>query len=297
MSANFKGGGEKSPPFNINTIADIKSRTMQPRIYTYKITFEEVPYYYYGSKKEKVFDEEYWGSPVANKWCWELYTPKKQILEVFDYTDKGYEECRKIEDRLIKPVLNDNWCLNERCGGNYSLEVLRRVAKKRVENKIGLFALSSEELSKLGKKGGKIGGSKGAKTQMQKKIGIYGLSKKERSENSKKAGNKSKELGVGICRLTIEQRRDIQKRSVEKQKKNKTGIFGLTAEQRAEIGAKNGERNKILLVKNYSFISPTGELFEGTNISQFCREQNLSNSMMCRVLNGKRKQHKGWKKA
>jgi hypothetical protein len=50
---------------------------MQPRIYTYKITFEEVPYYYYGSKKEKVFDEEYCGSPVTNKWCWELYTPKK----------------------------------------------------------------------------------------------------------------------------------------------------------------------------------------------------------------------------
>ena len=38
---------------------------MQPRIYTYKITFEEVPYYYYGSKKEKYFNEEYWGSTGA----------------------------------------------------------------------------------------------------------------------------------------------------------------------------------------------------------------------------------------
>jgi hypothetical protein len=270
---------------------------MQPRIYTYKITFEEVPYYYYGSKKEKVLNDEYWGSPVTNKWCWELYTPKKQILELFDFTDEGYKQCRKVEDRLIKPVLNDPWCLNERYGGNYSLEVLRTTGKNNVENKIGIFALSSGQLSELGKKGGSIGGPKGVKTQMENKIGIFGLSEKERSENAKKAGNKCKELGVGICGLTIEQRRDIQKRSVEKQKQNKTGIFGLTAEQRAEIGARNGERNKILLTKKYSFISPDGKLFEGTNVSQFCREQNLSNSMMCRVLNGKRKQHKGWKKA
>ena len=51
-----------------------------PRIYTYKITFEEVPYYYYGVHKEKRFNEEYWGSPHTNKWAWEFYTPKKQIL-------------------------------------------------------------------------------------------------------------------------------------------------------------------------------------------------------------------------
>jgi hypothetical protein len=103
---------------------------MQPRIYTYKIAFEEVPYYYYGSKKEKYFNEEYWGSPVTNKWCWELYTPKKQILELFDFTDDGYEECRKIEDRLIKPVLNDLWCLNESCGGNYSLKIRKDTGHK-----------------------------------------------------------------------------------------------------------------------------------------------------------------------
>jgi hypothetical protein len=28
--------------------------SQSPRIYTYKITFEEVPYYYYGMKAEKV---------------------------------------------------------------------------------------------------------------------------------------------------------------------------------------------------------------------------------------------------
>ena len=69
--------------------------SQSPRIYIYKITFEEVPYYYYGVKKEKYFNEEYWGSPITNKWCWELYTPKKQILQLFDYTDEGYVEAVK----------------------------------------------------------------------------------------------------------------------------------------------------------------------------------------------------------
>jgi hypothetical protein len=99
--------------------------SQSPRIYTYKITFEEVPYYYYGSKKEKYYNQPYMGSPVTNKWVWEYYTPKKQILEVFGYTDEGYEECRKMEDRLIKPVINDPWCLNESFGGKISLKILQ----------------------------------------------------------------------------------------------------------------------------------------------------------------------------
>jgi len=99
--------------------------SQSPRVYTYKITFEEVPYYYYGVHKEKVFNEEYWGSPKTNKWCWELYTPKKQILEFFEFSDKGYLQANLVEDRLIRPVLNNEWCLNESCGGVRSLKILR----------------------------------------------------------------------------------------------------------------------------------------------------------------------------
>ena len=94
-----------------------------PRIYTYKITFGEVPYYYSGVHKERRFDEEYWGSPETNKWCWELYNPKKQILEIFPFTDEGWIEANKVEQRLIKPVFNtDKWCLNESCAGTISIK-------------------------------------------------------------------------------------------------------------------------------------------------------------------------------
>ena len=180
---------------------------MQPRIYTYKITFEEVPYYYYGSKKEKYFNQEYWGSPVANKWCWELYTPKKQILEIFEYTHEGYEECRKVENRLIKPFLNDPLCLNEMCGGTYSTEILR--------------------------KNGKLGGNKSKELG----VGISSFTLEQRIENSKKGAEKTKELGAGIHAMTTEERRRIAKEN----EKNKIGIFALTPEERSFNSSRSGK--------------------------------------------------------
>lgn len=180
---------------------------MQPRIYTYKITFEEVPYYYYGSKKEKYYNQEYWGSPVTNKWCWELYTPKKQILELFDYTDEGYEECRKVEDRLIKPVLNDLWCLNESCNISYSLNIARKNAP-----------FGGKKCKKLG-------------------VGIFAIDNEGKIEIAKKGGYKCKELNIGIHAMTTEERRKIAKEN----EKNKIGIFALTSEERSLYAKQSGK--------------------------------------------------------
>jgi hypothetical protein len=85
-----------------------------PRIYIYKITFEEVPYFYYGVHREKKYGEYYMGSPVTNKWAWSIYTPKKQILQEFD----SAEEAHEVEVRIIKYFLNkDPNCLNANAGG------------------------------------------------------------------------------------------------------------------------------------------------------------------------------------
>ena len=196
---------------------------MQPRIYTYKITFEEVPYYYYGSKKEKIFDEEYWGSPVTNKWCWELYTPKKQILELFDYTDEGYEECRKVEDRLIKPVLNDPWCLNESCGGNYSIKIRRETGRKSFNLKKAIFSISHEKRKSIGKESGE-------KLKINKS-GIFGLDKGEMIKNCKKGGEKCKELKVGYFSRDEEQKTKDGKKgaSITNSRKFKCNVTGFTS--------------------------------------------------------------------
>jgi general stress protein YciG len=248
---------------------------MQPRIYTYKITFEEVPYYYYGSKKEKYFNEEYWGSPYTHKWCWEFYTPKKQILELFDFTDEGYKKCREVEDRLIKPVMDNPWCLNENCGGNISLEVRRKTGIKNKELGKGIHAQTKEEQRELGRKIKELGlgihaqtkeqlselGRRSGKLTYELGIGLHGLTPEQQKQNAIKGGQKTKELGVGIFAQTKEKMSENGKRagkiagkiSGPKTYELGLGVHGLTPEQRTENGKKGAEKAKELGVGIVSF--------------------------------------------
>ena len=185
--------------------------SQSPRIYTYKITFEEVPYYYYGVHKGKYFNQEYFGSPYTHKWCWELYTPKKQILEIFDFTDEGWIEAQEVEKKLIKPFYNiDKWCLNENCGGRFSINHQIKVgsmgANKCKELGIGIYAFTLEQKGENGKKAKGLG------------VGVHSLSKEQLSENGKRGGSiggkKSKELGLGIHGRTKEQMTEDGKRGI-----------------------------------------------------------------------------------
>lgn len=158
---------------------------MQPRIYTYKITFEEVSYYYYGVHREKKFNEEYWGSPKTNKWCWELYTPKKQILEFFDFTDEGWMEAQEVEKKLITPFYNtDKWCLNASCGSKVSLLTCSNAGKKSKELSLGIHGLTLEQRRENARKAGKIG----SKKIKDLGLGIFGLTPEQNSENGRKGG-------------------------------------------------------------------------------------------------------------
>jgi len=197
----------------------------QSRIYTYKITFEEVPYYYYGSHKENRYNEYYMGSPITHKWCWDFYTPQKQILEFFDFSDDGYSKCRKVENRLIKYVFSDPCCLNENCGGSYSLKILRENGLNQFIMGKGIHSQTKEERVEMGKKlwySGKglaslnederkynasLGGSTGAggrvvgKMMYEQRKAIFSLSKSELSENGK-LGAKNTNSQKWKCTIT-----------------------------------------------------------------------------------------------
>lgn len=166
---------------------------MKPRIYVYKITFEEVPYYYYGVHKEKRYNEEYWGSPKTNKWCWELYTTKKQILEIFDYTDDGWMEAQKVENRIIKPVFNsDKWCLNESCGSIISLKVIRETRKNNLPPNLGKkHSQETKEKMRLSQLGKKHSNETKERISMGKKGSIPWNKGKPMSEDAKKRLSKS----------------------------------------------------------------------------------------------------------
>ena len=277
-----------------------------PRIYIYKITFEEVLYYYYGVHKEKKFGEYYMGSPVTHKWCWNFYTPKKQILEFFEFSDEGWLEAQEVEKRLIKPFYNnDEWCLNENCMGMYSLKQASKAGKiggnKNKELGLGICGLTFEERSKNGKISGKMGGKIGGEKTKELGVGIFGLTPEKKSEfgkmGGKIGGEKAKELklgihaytaeerkehgkicydnGKGIASLTKEQLRENAKKADEFNRKNKIGFYGITPEQRRETVSKTNSQRWMCLESG--FITTPG------NLSKYQKARGIDTSKRIRI--------------
>jgi len=229
--------------------------SQSPRIYTYKITFEEVPYYYYGVHKEKYFNEEYWGSPVTHKWMWNFYTPKKQVLEIFEFSDSGWIEANLVEDRLIKLFYNtDKWCLNESCGPRVSLKVNRETGRKS------------------GLKNKKNG------------IGIHGRTKDKIIEDGKKGGIKLKEMGKGIHGLTDKERSEINKLNGkgggDSVKRNKLGIFSLTKENLSENGKIGG---KLSCSQKWK-CTETGFISNPGNLTKYQKARGIETSRRIRIF-------------
>jgi hypothetical protein len=221
---------------------------MQPRIYVYKITFQEVPLYYIGVHKERNFNEEYLGSPITHKEKWQIYTPQKEILREFDYTDDGWLEALDYETDLIRQVYNtDNNCLNEACGGRISLAVCREAARKANANmtpeqrsaavRKGRANMSPEQRSAAAKKG-KANMTPEQRSALSKK-GKANMTPEQRSAAARKANaSRTPEQRSAIAKKanaskTPEQRSEIaRKRAACK-----------TPEQRSEISRK-GWANK-----------------------------------------------------
>ena len=193
---------------------------MQPRIYTYKVTFEEIPHWYWGVHKEKKYNDGYLGSPVTHRWMWDFYTPKIQILEVFPFTEDGWKDANLVEDRLIKPDLNNPLCLNEGCGLRVSLNISRkngaRLKEEMHREKDGEG--KSLHAIKMGKVGGKrqprsVKQANGAKAR-DKKLGMFALTQEERREISRKVGIRQRDQGKGIHLQTVEEKHELGKKSM-----------------------------------------------------------------------------------
>lgn len=185
---------------------------MTLRIYTYKITFEEIPHWYWGVHKESKFGEVYLGSPVTNAWIWEFYTPVLTIVEVFPYTEEGWIEANIVEDRLITPDLNNPLCLNEACGGRVSLKVLR-------EN---------------GRRMGPVNGVQSAETNRKQRSAIFNEENRERGREAQRAN------GVGF------HRDGFHSENQERLKENKRGVYD------PEVRKKGRETQKELGLGLYS---------------------------------------------
>lgn len=249
---------------------------MKARIYTYKITFEEVPYYYYGVHKEKKFNGDYWGSPKTNKWAWEFYTPKKQILEIFDYSDEGWVKANEVETRLIKNFYNkDKWCLNDNCGGNLSLSARSRNGKKGAQKNTELgkaiFNLTEEQRIQIGF------------DTYERKVGIHTLTSKQRSDYAKMGVEISKEKQVGIYALTPEQIKENAKKGGLKAVKDKVGVHALTKTQLSECGKRGGKKGSESVNKQRWECLVTGYISTPAGLSRYQRARNIDVSKRKRI--------------
>ena len=263
--------------------------SQSPRIYIYKITFEEVPYYYYGVHKEKRFNEYYMGRPVTHKWCWELYTPKKQILEIFSFTDEGWLEAQEVEKRLIRPVFNtDNWCLNENCGGMISLETRKIGGKKTKELGVGVHGRTKEQMSEDGKNGAIQGARNGGKKSKELGVGIHGLTPEQTIENARKSGKiggkKVKEMGLGIHGRTKEQMTEDGRKGGKiggkKAKELGLGVHGRTKEQIIEDGRKGAKKT----TSQKWMCIETGFVTNPGNLTKYQRARGIDTSKRMQIL-------------
>lgn len=160
----------------------------QFRYYTYKVTFKDLPgYFYYGKKKD--MGKPYLGSPKTWKHLWSQFEPEVQILQWY----RTEEEVKRAEDSLIKATWRQVWggkrySLNENVGGMVSEEICRRNGKRNVTQRKGVHSpnyLGSEKHLESSRRGGK--------TTVERRSGF--LSEKYRSsakyhEDRVKSGKK-----------------------------------------------------------------------------------------------------------
>jgi hypothetical protein len=95
------------------------------KYYTYKITFKDLPgYFYYGYHRDN--GKPYFGSPTTWACFWMLFEAEIQILQWYETA----EEVKAAEEAIIRATWDSKYSLNENTGGLISEEVCRKNGKK-----------------------------------------------------------------------------------------------------------------------------------------------------------------------
>ena len=160
--------------------------------YTYKCTWEDLPYYYYGVHKNT--GKPYFGSPETNKWVWDTYgKPEVQVLEWFD----DFEQAIKVEQRLIKPFYTtDKNCLNESCGRAVSPSGRSKSHETCKNLNIGIHDRKNPIQVE--------GRRKGHRVSKERKTGIHDKSDPRIMEGCKKGGKTAAaKLNSQKCQCTV----------------------------------------------------------------------------------------------
>ena len=143
----------------------------------------------------------------------------------------------------------------------------------------------------------------------QKYIDFYGIAADKKAFNiyptagsplgykhSEEVRKKLSELGKGRkhSEKTIKKMSEIAKKRTPELKKR-------AADARRGKGPKRGHKHTpehiAKMSKPFRLIDPSGNIIEGTNLAKFARENNLTGTNLSRVMTGKSKSCKGYRKA
>lgn len=127
--------------------------------------------------------------------------------------------------------------------------------------------------------------------------GISGFRFSEESKEKIRSANVGKVHTEESRKLMSESRKGLIKTEEHRKKIGdahrgiSTGPLSEETKRKMSVARQGGTPN----AKQYSFLSPTGEVVEVFNLSQFCRDNNLGVDYMCMLNKGKLKAYKGWK--
>jgi hypothetical protein len=189
--------------------------------YTY-YSYEEWGRGYFGSRGCKCLPEKdvkYFGSSKDKN-----FKPTQKIILKDDYATREEAYADEIILQQYYKVVENPHFANKA----YQTTAKFCISKEKaieIGRKLG---------TKYGKEAGAVGGKKGGKLQYENKIGMFSLTFEEKSE----IGKKTYELGIGVHGQTREQRINNGRKGVKTQKELCIGIFNFTPEQRQEIGRK-----------------------------------------------------------
>lgn len=171
------------------------------RYYTYKVTFSDLPgYFYYGYHSSKR-GTRYSGSPKTWKHLWKFFEPEVQVLQWYETKEEAVE----AEKSILRATWKDPYSLNENVGGVVS----DRVLKSLVEKGVGIHSeeyknsqLRRESLSKAGRTGAS------GISNVENKVGLfseeYTSSEKFKKDKSRagKSGSSSTNSQKWECLVT-----------------------------------------------------------------------------------------------
>ena len=247
----------------INSNDQTQSRTMETQqeyYYTY-YSYEEWGRGYIGSRGCKCLPEEdirYFGS-FTDK----TFKPTQKIILKSDYTSREEAYADEIILHQYYKVAENLHFANRAYQTSTKFYVPREQAiengKKTKEMGVGIFSMTSDELSIFGKSGSTKAKELGVgifsmtlddfslagKKAYELGLGIHARTKEQMQEHGKITGTNTYHLGIGIHALTSEQKSEMGKIGGEKVKKLGIGIHALTSEQKSEAGKKSASQKWI----------------------------------------------------